>query len=185
MTLFYNRYYKDDHKRIFILGINPGRFGAGITGVPFTDPVRLEALGIENSFQKRQELSSVFIFDMIRECGGPDSFFSRYYIASLSPLGFVKDGKNYNYYDDRALGDAVRPFIIRNIETQIHFGADRDKVFCLGQGKNHDYLNKLNDEYQWWKEVIPLPHPRWIMQYRLKEKDKYLNVYKKEIAIHA
>ena len=38
---FYHRYYADEKPRIAILGINPGRFGAGVTGVPFTDPVTL------------------------------------------------------------------------------------------------------------------------------------------------
>lgn len=178
MTLFYDRYYNDERKRIFILGINPGRFGAGITGIPFTDPIRLESLGIENSFRKLQELSSVFIYDMIKDQGGPKIFYSTYYIASLSPLGFVKDGKNYNYYDERALTEAVRPFIIRNLETQIKFGADLSKVYCLGQGKNYEFLKQLNQEHKWWKEVIPLPHPRWIMQYKLKKKDVYLTMYK-------
>jgi len=182
MTLFYNKYYKDENNRTFILGINPGRFGAGITGVPFTDPIRLETIGIENSFQKRQELSSVFIYDMIHDCGGLDRFYSTYYIASLSPLGFVKGGKNYNYYDDRALAEAVRPFIIRNIETQIRFGTDLTKVYCLGQGKNFDYLKGLNDEFQWWENVVPLPHPRWIMQYQLKQKNTYLQIYKEALS---
>lgn len=181
MNEFYSRFYSDLHSRIFILGINPGRFGAGLTGIPFTDPIRLEQLGIRNEFQKRQELSSVFIYDMIHACGGPELFYSKYYIASLSPLGFVKGGKNYNYYDDRALAEVVRPFIIRNIETQIHFGADLNKVYCLGQGKNYDFLSQLNLVHKWWKEVIPLPHPRWIMQYRLKEKSTYLQVYNKEL----
>ncbi len=183
MTLFYDKYYKDKNKRTFILGINPGRFGAGITGVPFTDPLRLETLGIDNTFQKRQELSSVFIYDMIHDCGGPERFYSRYYIASLSPLGFVKGGKNYNYYDDRVLAETVRPFIISNIETQIRFGADLTKVYCLGLGKNYDFLKQLNHEYQWWEEVVALPHPRWIMQYRLNQKNKYLNVYKKVLSV--
>ena len=181
MALFYEKYYKDENTRTFILGINPGRFGAGITGVPFTDPIRLRNLGIENTFPKRQELSSVFIYDMIHACGGPKRFYSRYYIASLSPLGFIKGGKNYNYYDDRALAEAVRPFIIQNIETQISFGADLSKVYCLGQGKNYDFLQQLNQEYSWWEEVVPLPHPRWIMQYQLKQKIKYLQLYKKTI----
>jgi Domain of unknown function (DUF4918) len=178
MTVFYNKYYNDAKKRTFILGINPGRFGAGITGIPFTDPIRLESIGIQNSFQKRQELSSVFIYDMISALGGPEKFYADYYFASLSPLGFVKDGKNYNYYDDRALTEAVRPFIIRNIETQIEFGADLHKVYCLGQGKNFEFLSQLNLEYKWWKEVVPLPHPRWIMQYKLKQKDVYLEMYR-------
>ncbi len=41
--------------RYLILGINPGRFGGGITGIPFTDPIRLQNIcGIENDFQKNK-----------------------------------------------------------------------------------------------------------------------------------
>lgn len=178
MSTFYQKFYGDNQKRTFILGINPGRFGAGVTGIPFTDPIRLNQLGIENSFPQKPELSSVFIYDMIEACGGPTIFYNKYYISSLSPLGFVKGGKNYNYYDDPQLIQRVRPFIISNIETQLKFGADTSKVYCLGQGKNFEYLSKLNDEYQWWERVIPLPHPRWVMQYRLKRKEEFIAEYK-------
>lgn len=178
MSMFYHKYYEDHHQRIFILGINPGRFGAGITGVPFTDPIRLEGLGIENSFSKRQELSSVFIYDMINQCGGPEDFYKKYYITSLSPLGFVKHGKNYNYYDDRDLSTMVLDYIIENIQTQFQFGADASVVYCLGQGKNYTYLEGLNKEFKWWERVVPLPHPRWIMQYQLKKKEEFIGLYK-------
>src|ERR1044072_428990 len=39
---FYEKYYGDNQQRHLILGINPGRFGAALTGVPFTDFKRLE-----------------------------------------------------------------------------------------------------------------------------------------------
>lgn len=177
MSVFYHRYYDDGYPRSYILGINPGRFGAGLTGVPFTDPIRLQQLGIENSFPAKPELSSVFIYDMIEACGGPEVFFKQFYITSLSPLGFVKDGKNYNYYDDPKLRKQVRPFIIQNLEVQFAFGCRRDVVFCLGQGKNYDYLCKLNDEFGWWDRVVPLPHPRWVMQYRLRRKQEFVDEY--------
>ena len=32
MNAFYSKYYADDHERILVLGINPGRFGGGTTG---------------------------------------------------------------------------------------------------------------------------------------------------------
>lgn len=181
MKEFYNRFYRDKNKRIFILGINPGRFGAGITGVPFTDPIRLEKLGIENSFPKRQELSSVFVYDMIDMYGGPEKFYAKYYITSLSPLGFVRHGKNYNYYDDRELSAMIRDYIIDNIKTQFAFGADPSVVYCLGQGKNFTYLEGLNNEFQWWERVVPLPHPRWIMQYKLKRKQEFMDIYKQAL----
>ena len=38
---FYHKYYNDNEPRFIILGINPGRFGGGLTGIPFTDPKRL------------------------------------------------------------------------------------------------------------------------------------------------
>ena len=177
MEAFYGNFYKDNQPRTFILGINPGRFGAGLTGVPFTDPIRLEKLGIKNDFPKKQELSSVFVYEMIEQCGGPGSFFSKYYIASLSPLGLTKDGVNYNYYDDAKLAKQIEPFIIHNIETQRAFGCNDEVVYCLGQGKNFEYLNKLNDRHYWWKKVVPLPHPRWIMQYRLKRKEEFIKQY--------
>ncbi len=33
MEAFYSKYYSDTQERILILGINPGRFGSGITGI--------------------------------------------------------------------------------------------------------------------------------------------------------
>src|SRR3989338_3224265 len=45
--LFLRKFYADNQKRVFVFGINPGRFGAGVTGVTFTDPVALKmACGI-------------------------------------------------------------------------------------------------------------------------------------------
>ncbi len=44
MNEFYTKYYNDDNKRHLILGINPGRFGSGVTGVAFTDSKRLKSV---------------------------------------------------------------------------------------------------------------------------------------------
>ena len=55
---FYRKFYHDNRTRTIILGINPGRFGGGITGVPFTDPVKLEQhCGIPTNLSKKTELS--------------------------------------------------------------------------------------------------------------------------------
>jgi len=178
MKAFYSKYYHDTGQRKLILGINPGRFGAGLTGVPFTDPIRLETeCGIKNNFQKRQELSSLFVYDVIHAYGGCKQFYRDMYISSICPLGFIKHNKNYNYYDDKALMKTVEPFIIEHLDIQITFGVKTDKVFCLGLGKNYEYLHKLNEKHQFFKEIVALPHPRWVMQYRLKRKDEFLLNY--------
>jgi len=75
------------------------------------------------------------------------------------------------------LAKLIEPFIVQNIETQRSFGCNEEVVYCLGQGKNYNYLKKLNDQHQWWRRVVPLPHPRWIMQYRLKRKEEFLKQY--------
>src|SRR4051812_19822936 len=65
-TAFYRKYYYDNEPRYVILGINPGRFGAGLTGVPFTDPKRLlSACNISYEGKVTHEPSSVFIYEMI------------------------------------------------------------------------------------------------------------------------
>src|SRR4249920_1440130 len=84
---FYKKFYDDEEQRTMILGINPGRHGGGITGIPFTDPVKLETLGIANDFQKKRELSADFVYQMIDSFGGPKKFYQKFYFSAISPLG--------------------------------------------------------------------------------------------------
>ena len=178
MERFYQKYYADHQPRVFLFGINPGRLGAGVTGVPFTDPVRLQEIcGIENPFHKRQELSSAFVYQLVEAMGGPTGFYQKYYITSVCPLGFTSNGININYYDDRALQNAVELHIIHNINTQIKFGLLGKEAACLGQGKNYKYFAKLNEREQWFEKIHPLPHPRWVMQYRRKRMEEFIGMY--------
>jgi hypothetical protein len=160
--LFYHKYYNDNFKRTFLIGINPGRFGAGVTGIPFTDPIRLqEVLNIENNFDKKPELSSKFIYDLIEYLGGPEIFFGSFYFTSVSPIGYVKNGKNLNYYDQKDLQNQLEPFMVDALWRQIKtIDCNRDVAFSLGQGKNFKYLEKLNKEHGFFKQIEPLPHPR-------------------------
>lgn len=178
-TLFYHKYYNDNFKRTYLIGINPGRFGAGVTGIPFTDPIRLQGvLGIENKLDKKSELSSKFIFDLIDYIGSPELFFGNFYFSSVSPLGFVKNGKNLNYYDQKDLQDQLEPFIVSSMQKQINsIDTNREVAFSLGQGKNFKYLEKLNKKHGFFKRIEPLPHPRWVMQYRLKKKQEFIDLY--------
>jgi hypothetical protein len=177
-SLFYQKYYHDDRERTMILGINPGRFGGGITGIPFTDPQKLEVFcGIENDFRKKTELSADFIYAMIKVFGGPEKFYGRYYFSAISPLGFTKDEKNLNYYDLRELQNAIEPFAVNCLRKQLTFGMNQEKAFCLGEGENFKYLSQLNNRYKFFESIVPLPHPRFIMQYRQKHVDSYIQMY--------
>jgi hypothetical protein len=179
---FFTKYYSDQSNRKMIIGINPGRFGAGLTGVNFTDPIKLKTvLGIENSFVARAELSSDFIYKVIDNYGGAQKFYRDFYITSVSPIGFTRSGKNLNYYDDKALQNSVMDFIERCMEKQLKFGIDRRQIFCLGEGSNFKFLEKLNAEKQWFEQVIPLAHPRFVMQYKRKSLENYVEAYLKAL----
>lgn len=175
---FYSTFFPDHHDRLFLFGINPGRFGAGLTGVGFTDPVYLEErCGIPNPFPRRHELSSHFIYSMIDAYGSVEDFYRKHYITALSPVGLLKNGKNYNYYDDPATLQAVEPFVVDCVNAQIDFGAIRDRAICIGMGTNYRYFSDLNQRMGWFDEIIPLPHPRWVMQYKRKNVDQYIDEY--------
>lgn len=181
-TKFYTKFYADTKDRFLILGINPGRLGAGATGIPFTDTKRLYShcnISIE-SFSTH-EPSSVFIYDLISAVGGPQNFYNQVYINSVYPLALIKKHKgkelNYNYYDDKFIAAQLTPFIIQNIQYQQRIAGIKDIIFCLGNGKNYHFLAKLNQQYQFTKSIIPLEHPRYIMQYKSSSKEKYLSLY--------
>lgn len=204
---FFNKYFNDDRPRHLMFGINPGRYGAGITGVNFTAPKQLkECCGIDHHLKLSSELSAEFIYDVIGEYGGVKKFYNDWFIGSVCPLGFVrqpsptiikkagrilspfkegevpgpgtkKEVKNINYYDDKKLKDAVTPFIIECINKQVAMGFNTERCLCIGGEKNFKFLSGLNNEHKWFGEIIPLPHPRFILQYRRKQKDRFIHQY--------
>lgn len=177
-SAFYRRFFDDPSKRIFLIGINPGRFGGGTTGIPFTDPVSLgKQCGIPNQFPRRRELSAEFFEKLIERWGGPLEFYRSFFFSAASPIGFTRDGKNYNYYDNPKLLAAVRPFIIKTLRAQLDFGARRDVAIVLGTGKNFTFLERLNAEQRFFDKLLVVEHPRFIMQYRRPRVAEYLDKY--------
>lgn len=177
MSQFFKKYFDDNRERIFIIGINPGRFGGGLTGISFTDPIALkEECGIDNNLGKQKELSSKFIYKFINAYGGPAKFYSKCFITALYPMAIIKYGKNFNYYDTVSLYKTLKPHIVESLCEQVKLGAKRDFAICLGK-KNATYLNEINNEHSFFKEIRILDHPRYIMQYRLKRVDDYIDQY--------
>ncbi len=182
MQKFYYKFYNDNKQRKFIIGINPSRHGAGITGVPFTDTKRLELVcGIPMRSAYSHEVSSVFMYEMIETFGGVKNFYKKFYINSPFPLAIVrkaKEGKwlNVNYYDDKNLFECVKDFMIASLKKHISLGLDTSEVFILGK-KNADFIHLLNKEHQLFKKLTVLEHPRFIQQYKSKEKQLYIDKY--------
>lgn len=165
------------------MGINPGRFGAAVTGVPFTDPKRLESvLQLPFSGKVTHEPSSVFVYDMIAAYGGADAFYNRFYINSVFPLALITTAtgrreKNFNYYDRPDLLSLLQGYMVDNISLQRNMGVYPDICFCFGTGKNETALRKLNTKHDFFKKIIALEHPRFIVQYKSKQKQYYIDKY--------
>lgn len=182
MQQFYHKYYNDSDRRKFLIGINPSRHGAGVTGVPFTDTKRLDSVcGIKMTSAYTHEVSSVFVYDMIEAYGGPESFYSDIYINSPFPLAILRrsnEGKwlNANYYDDPGLFEKVKGFMIESLKKHISLGLDTSEVFILGK-KNADFLSKLNRTEKLFDRMTVLEHPRFIQQYKSKDKALYIDKY--------
>jgi len=180
---FYRKYYSDKKPRHIILGINPGRFGAGLTGIPFTDPKRLlSECHIPYEGKMAHEPSSVYVYEMIHAYGGPEAFYKDFYINSPCPLGFTSvdaqgKEKNYNYYDSKALTDAVWSYMEENLRKLVGMGICTDVAFCFGTGQNEKFLRRLNDAHGFFEKLIALEHPRFIMQYKSKTKQLYIDKY--------
>ncbi|HZK03878.1 MAG TPA: SMUG2 DNA glycosylase family protein [Bacteroidaceae bacterium] len=179
---FYKKYYSDTNNRRFIIGINPGRHGAGVTGIPFTDTKRLDSFCcIQMLSDRTHEISSVFIYDMISSYGGVEKFYKEFYINSPFPLAILRETTgskwiNANYYDDKELFKSVRGYMIESLKSQIAMGLDTSRVFVLGR-KNADFILLLNKEAKLFDEIVVLEHPRFIQQYKSKDKERYIEKY--------
>jgi hypothetical protein len=103
-------------------------------------------------------------------------FYSKFFISAVYPLALLNDDKNYNYYDSKELYQLMQPDLIYSLQKQINFDARKDIVICIGK-KNSDYLNDLNKKLKFFEQIITLEHPRFIMQYKLKQKEFYIKKF--------
>lgn len=182
MEQFYKQFYNDALQRKFIVGINPSRHGAGVTGVPFTDTKRLENVcGIPMLSAHTHEISSVFMYDMIADFGGATEFYKQFYINSPFPLAIIRKSPsgswlNANYYDDKNLFESVKDFMILTLRNHISLGLETSEIYVLGK-KNAQFIQKLNAEANLFGSLKVLEHPRYIQQYKSKEKQLYIDKY--------
>ncbi len=172
------RYYTQAPQRLSVWGINPGRFGAGITGLSFTDPWAVaHQLDIATTLTGRRELSAEFIGDVIDAYGGPQEFYRDIYLGAVSPMGYVANGVNVNFYDTPELLRAVVPYAIACMQEQVRFGLRRDTAVVLGTGKLKQSIERFINPSVGFGQVIYLEHPRFIMQYRRSQRSAYVERY--------
>ncbi|HIP11449.1 MAG TPA: DUF4918 family protein [Arcobacter sp.] len=103
---FNEKYYDGYYPKTVLCGINPGKNGAGKTGVPFLDFSSLSKL-IDGVVSADTERSAQFFYDIAEEIDA-EKFYRSFYVTNISWIGFTKDGNNKNYYE---LSDSVKDFI--------------------------------------------------------------------------
>ena len=186
-TAFYQKYYNDYNKRYLILGSSPARKGTAVTGIPFEDAnhlYKVTGIMIDNFYINKS--SSDFLYDVMEQYGGCEKFYQDFFMSFICPLGIVninaKGNKvNSNYYENKKLENYLYPFIINSLKKQIALGIDTSICYCIGSGKNFEFLTKINEQYKFFDKIIALEHPRFIMQYNSKDKNKYLDKYLKAL----
>lgn len=182
-TAFYQKYYNDANTRRLILGSSPARRGSCITGVPFEDAKHLQdETGIYIDKFYINESSSGFLYDVIRKYGGCEKFYTDFYMNFVCPLGVVKISSkgnevNCNYYENKELQETLYAFMVKAIRSQIEFGIDTSVCFCIGSGENYKFLSRINKEHSFFNRVIPLEHPRFIMQYNSRKREFFIEKY--------
>ena len=180
---FYKKYYNDNNKRYLILGSSPARKGTAMTGIPFEDANHLykeTGIMIDNFYINKS--SSNFLYDVMEQYGGCEKFYKDFFMSFVCPVGIInKSSKgneiNSNYYENKKLEKTLYSFIIESLKKQISLGIDTSICFCIGRGENYNFLTRINKEYKFFDKIIALEHPRFIMQYNSKDKNKYLNKY--------
>ena len=180
---FYHKFYDDTKKRRMILGSSPARRGSAITGVPFEDAAHLQnqtGIYIDNFYVNKS--SSNFLYDVIEMYGGTEKFYNDFYMNFVCPLGITKvnsNGRevNCNYYENKNLLMSLYDFIVETLTMQVEFNIDRSVCYCIGTGENYKFLNEINEKFNFFDKIVPLEHPRFIMQYNSRNKNYYLEKY--------
>lgn len=188
---FYGKYYDDTRTRRLILGSSPARRGSAVTGIPFEDACYLQreaGICIEKYYVNKS--STGFLSDVIAEYGGRGKFYTDFYMNFVCPLGIVKTNLkgrevNCNYYENEKLKSFLYPFIVEALRSQIAFGIDVSVCYCIGSGENYKFLSRMNEEHRFFGKIIPLEHPRFIMQYNSKRKDEFIEKYLDALCDHA
>ena len=180
---FYNKFYKDNNKRRLILGSNPVRKGTAITGLPYEDANHLNKItGISIEEFNINKSSSNFLYEVIEKYGGSDKFYNDFYMNFVFPFGITKTNSkgneiNCNYYENKKLQTKLYNYIVDFINELLKLNIDTSVCYCIGSEENYKFLSEINNKYRFFKEIVPLEHPRYIMQYNSKNKEEYLKKY--------
>jgi uracil-DNA glycosylase len=168
INTFCQKLYGDAIPRVMICGINPGRFGAGMTGIPFLDFISLSQL-IPSIDRVESEKSASFFFRIVSSFGA-EAFFRTFYVSNFSSVGYLRNGKNLNYYD---LPPAALAIVESNFIKEIEI-VKPTHVISLSKEVHQSVCRLLSASVDC---SLRLPHPSWVATYRSGEINQWVSRY--------
>ena len=168
-------YQKNNVNRIVLCGINPGRNGAGKTGVPFIDNLSLSKI-LSKIEERDSEPSAQFVWSVISKFNNFNEFFDSVYLTNISWLGFTKNGNNYQYYE---LENELRVEFIKGFVQEMNI-VKPYAIIPLSIDVNKD-INILKNKYNKnWNVINRLNHPSWC-SFNTERANEWCNRYYEEI----
>lgn len=165
---FWQTYYGDPVPRVVICGINPGRHGAGKTGIPFVDFQSLSQL-ISGIDRQDGERSAEFFFQVVRQFG-MEAFFHSFYVTNVASVGFIRDGKNLNYNE---LPESALKVVEHNFLQEMEI-IQPTHFISLGEVVQNTVRKLLPASVDC---SMRMPHPAWVTTYRGKELHEWTTRY--------
>lgn len=177
---FHKRYVQPNSPKIVICGINPGRNGAGLTGIPFIDFKSLSKM-LPNIAKEESEQSAKFFYSVIQEFG-IENFYQKFHVTNISWYGFsqIDKQKNVNYDN---ISTEIAIFLIEKFVEEMEF---INPDFIIPLSKNVFYeLKSLKERNKIKAEIgTRLCHPSWISTYRSNDINLWTNKYVETLKIH-
>ncbi len=152
---FFRRYYGAPGPRVVLCGINPGRLGAGRTGLPFIDFQALSEL-MPGCRERGRERSARFVAGVIGHFGAR-RFFDGVYLTNLSWFGFEREGRNVNV---DALPVAVQREIRASLAEELKIVRPK-AILPVGKAVAAGLAAMAAEGMLTWPVGTRLEHPRY------------------------
>ncbi len=167
---FWQQYVPEPLPQTVIVGLNPGRLGAGLTGIPLLDFRSLANLLPDTQLPRNETEPSANFFHRVVQNIGAEKFYREFYVSNVSAVGYVRDNKNCNYPD---LPDAAQRIIEQRFLDEMAVLAPK-RIIALGREVEATVQRLFSGGSV---TISHLPHPSWIMTYRLREAQSWVRRY--------
>ena len=164
---FHKKYVEPNSPKIVICGINPGRKGAGKTGIPFIDFASLTRM-LPDIKENDSEQTAKFFFSVIQKIG-IENFYKNFHVTNLSWFGFSRIDKNKNVnYDNEDIPAEIKNCLIDKFVEEMEL-INPDYIITLSKDVLYE-LKSLKEQKKISSEIgARLNHPSWITTYRSKD----------------